>query len=95
MSSFAFKLTKKGLILENKLFQKNEIISINTSYRIIWLIDSKNNSFLWACNYKPQLVYFLTRFWKTISLLSMVIFQKILSLCMASILERFLIKSGL
>ena len=43
-----------------------------------------------ARHYKPRLVYFLTPFLKTISLFSRRFFQKILSLCMASVQERLI-----
>ena len=46
-------------------------------------------------HYKPRLVYFLSPFSKTISLFLRRFFQKILSLCMACIQERPVIKSGL
>ena len=60
---------------------------------------SKLNNEYWipyAHHYKPRLVYiFFAPFLKTISLLSKRFLQKILSLCMASIQERFVIKNGL
>ena len=48
-----------------------------------------------ARHHNPRFVYFFTPFLKTISLFSRRFFQKILSLCMVSIQERFPIKSDL
>ena len=55
----------------------------------------KNNYRIRAIKYNPRLVYLLrTPFLKTIYLFSR-IFSEILSLCMVSIQERFVTKSGL
>ena len=48
-----------------------------------------------ARHYKPRLVYFLPHLGRSFLCFQGGLFQEILSLCMVSILERFLIKSGL
>ena len=49
----------------------------------------------YARHYKPRLVYFLPHFWKPFLCFQGGFFQKILSLCMVSVQELIVIKSGL
>ena len=49
----------------------------------------------YARHYNPRFVYFLPTFWSPKNVFSRGFFLKILDLCMVSIQERFLIKSGL
>ena len=64
-----------------------------------WFANGKNESLLLLHTVRallePAVCIFFTHFYKTISLFSRRFFQKILSLCMVNIQERFLIKSGL
>ena len=82
-------------VVKYSMFKYLEL-DLNFRWSFNWPYDlSISLELPYARNYNPWFIYFLPTFLKSKNVFSRGFFLEILSLCMVSIQERFLIKSGL